>query len=119
MGQAARSPKRNHRSRPEAPSVSAAQDLASLEGRRQRAARMLEAGSTQAEVARALGVTRQSASRWHRAWTEGGSAALASSGKRGRIPGLSSAELKAVERPDQDSAQGAPLCSSVQAMPEA
>ena len=49
-------------------------------------------------MARALGVTRQSASRWHRAWTEGGSAALVSSGKRGRIPRLSSAELKAVER---------------------
>ena len=59
---------------------------------------MFERGLSPAEVARGLGVTRQSTSRWHRAWAEGGSAALASAGKRGRSARLSSAELKDVEQ---------------------
>ena len=98
MAQAAPAPRRNRRSRPETPSAPAGQDLASLEARRLRAARMFERGSSPAEVARGLGVTRQSASRWHRAWVEGGSAALASTGKRGRSARLSSAQLKEVEQ---------------------
>ena len=97
MAQAAPAPKRNRRSRPEAPAEPAGQDLASLERRRLRAGRMFDRGSSQAEVARALGVTRQSTSRWHRAWIDGGSAALASTGKRGRSARLSSVELKKVE----------------------
>jgi transposase len=98
MAQAAPVPKSSRRSRPEAPSEPAGQDLASLERRRLRAGRMFDRGSTQAEVVRALGVSRQSASRWHRAWVEGGSAALASSGKRGRSARISSSELKEVEQ---------------------
>ena len=98
MAQAAPAPKRNRRSRPEAASEPTGQDLASLERRRLRAGRMFDRGSTQAEVVRALGVSRQSASRWHGAWVEGGSAALASSGKRGRSARLSSAQLKEVEQ---------------------
>ena len=98
MAQAAKSPKSSRRSRPETPSVPAGQDLASLEARRLRAAPMFERGSSPAEVARVLGVSRQSTSRWHRAWVEGGSAALASSGKRGRSARLSSAQLKEVEQ---------------------
>ena len=98
MAQAAPAPKRNRRSRPEAPSEPAGQDLASLEARRLRAAPMFERGLSPAEVARSLGVTRQSASRWHRAWVDGGSAALASNGKRGRRARLSSAEVKKVEQ---------------------
>src|SRR2546427_6229895 len=97
MAQAAPAPKRNRRSRPEAPAAPVGQDLASLERRRLRAARMFDRGSSQAEVVRALGVSRQSASRWHRVWAEGGAAALASSGKRGRSARLSSAQLKEVE----------------------
>src|SRR5712691_7596291 len=98
MAQAAPARKSSLRSRPEAPSEPTAQDLASLERRRQRAGAMFDGGSSPAEVARILGVTRQSASRWHRAWAEGGSAALASAGKRGRSARLSSAELKDVEQ---------------------
>src|SRR2546426_7990378 len=94
MAQAAPAPKSSRRSRPEAVSSPAAQDLACLEARRLRAAPMFERGSSPAEVARVLGVSRQSTSRWHRAWAEGGSAALASSGKRGRSARLSSAQLK-------------------------
>ena len=97
MAQAAPAPNKKHRSRPEVASAPAGQDLASLERRRLRAGRMFDRGSTQAEVVRALGVSRQSTSRWHRAWVEGGSAALASSGKRGRSARLSSAQLKEVE----------------------
>ena len=97
MAQAAPAPKNKRRSRPEAVPGTAL-DLASLERRRLRAARMFERGSSQAEVARAVGVSRQSASRWHRVWVEAGSAALASSGKRGRSARLSSAELGAVEQ---------------------
>ena len=59
---------------------------------------MFERGSSPAEVARVLGVSRQSTSRWHRAWVEGGSAALASTGRRGRSARLSSNELKKVEK---------------------
>src|SRR5437764_9565319 len=97
MAQVAPASKSSRRSRPEAPAAPIGQDLASLEARRLRAAPMFERGSSPAEVARVLGVARQSASRWHRAWAEGGSAALASSGKRGRSARLSSSELKDVE----------------------
>jgi transposase len=97
MAQAAPAPKSSRRSRPEAPAAPAGQDLASLQRRRLRAGRMFDKGSTPAEVARALGVTRQSTSRWHRAWAEGGAGALASTGKRGRSARLSAAELTRVE----------------------
>lgn len=98
MAQAAPAPRRNPPSRPEASSEPTRQDLAILERRRLRAGRMFDKGSNRAEVARVLGVSRQSRSRWHRAWVEGGSAALASNGKRGRRARLSSADLKAVEQ---------------------
>src|SRR5437868_9334170 len=98
MAQAAPSPERNRHSQTTASASSnPGQDLASLEKRRRRAARMFERGASQSEVARALGVTRQSAFRWHRAWIEGGSGALASAGKRGRSSRLTPAELKEVE----------------------
>jgi len=98
MAQAAAARKTNRRSRPEAVASPGAQDLASLEARRQRAAPMFERGVSPAEVARVLGVSRQSTSRWHRAWVDGGADALASTGKRGRSARLSSAQLKQVEQ---------------------
>jgi len=97
MAQAGPSSKKKLRTRPKAASAPVGQDLTSLQRRRQRAARMFDKGSTPAEVARALGVTRQSTSRWHRAWAEGGADALASTGKRGRSARLSAVELKRVE----------------------
>src|SRR5215469_3179689 len=97
MAQAARPSKKKLHPRPKSVSSSTGQDLGSLQRRRQRAGRMFDRGSTPAEVARALGVSRQSTWRWHQAWVEGGSEGLASTGKRGRTPRLSSTQLKEVE----------------------
>ena len=52
--------------------------LRALENRRQRAARLFERKKKQAEVARVLGVSRQSASRWYHQWCRGGKEALRS-----------------------------------------
>ncbi|MGH9578678.1 MAG: winged helix-turn-helix domain-containing protein [Terriglobales bacterium] len=60
--------------------------------RRMRAARLFKAGQTQAEVARALGVARQSASRWYRQFRRGGDAALRGAGRAGRKPRLDQAQ---------------------------
>lgn len=51
-------------------------DLQALQRRRLRAARMLAKGVAQAEVARQVGVTRQSVSRWARTWASEGAGAL-------------------------------------------
>jgi len=79
-------------------------NLAGLEQRRLRAAELFDHGATQAEVARVLAVSRQSASVWHARWRTGGAAALASAGREGRRPRLS-AEQRAVI--DQALRQGA------------
>ena len=52
------------------------QRLIELERRRRRGGRLLEAGVAQAEVARRVGVTRTSVSRWERLRQEGGADAL-------------------------------------------
>lgn len=51
-------------------------DLKALQRRRLRAARLLEQGVAQAEVARRIGVTRQSVSRWAKRMSDGGQTAL-------------------------------------------
>jgi transposase len=66
--------------------------------RRLQAARLFERGLSQAEVARRLGVSRQSASRWHARWLEGGRAGLAGPGRWGRPSRLSAADWRRVER---------------------
>lgn len=71
-------------------------DFAGLKRRRLRAGAMFAAGQTQAEVAQALGVSRQSASRWAEQWRAGGAAALHGSGRAGRKPRLAPAQLAAV-----------------------
>ncbi len=62
-----------------------------------RAARMFDRGARQVDVAQALEVSAQTASRWHRAWREGGRAALAGTGRAGRLPRLSGKQLAQVE----------------------
>ena len=62
-----------------------------------RAARMFDRGGRQVDVAQALGVSAQTASRWHRAWRHGGRAALAGSGRAGRLPRLSAKQLAQVQ----------------------
>lgn len=61
-----------------------------------RAADMFRRGKSQAEVATALGVSRESAWRWYWAWTDGGRAALAGAGRAGRMPSLTDEQLEAV-----------------------
>jgi transposase len=71
-------------------------DFAGLKQRRLRAAQMFQAGQTQAEVARVLGVSRQSASRWEEQFRAGGVARLHGAGRAGRKPKLAAGQLAAV-----------------------
>jgi transposase len=73
-------------------------DFDELEQRRMEAARLLEAGVNQSEVARRLGVHRQSVIRWQRALSRVGRAGLKKAGRAGRKPKLSAQELAAIER---------------------
>ena len=63
--------------------------LKELERRRRRGARLLAAGVPQAEVARRVGVTRTSVSRWEKLRQEGGIAALQRPKRFGRPRRLS------------------------------
>ncbi|MFJ7099162.1 transposase [Streptomyces mirabilis] len=58
--------------------------LVEAERRRLQAADLFEQGMRQSKVAEVLGVSRQAVSLWHRAWREGGSDALLSTGPGGR-----------------------------------
>src|ERR1035437_7834569 len=73
-------------------------DLVELERRRLRAGRLFEKGVTQAEIARRLGVTRSSVSRWYRQWAAGGLDALRTERPAGRPALVSSAQLTSLER---------------------
>jgi transposase len=66
--------------------------------RRLQAARLFQQGHPQAEVARRLGVSRQTASRWHARWRQGGRAGLAGPGRWGRPSRLSDQDWRRVER---------------------
>jgi transposase len=68
------------------------------ETRRLRAAELFAQGRTQAEVARELGVSRQSAHVWHARFEEGGVDALRSRGPTGPNPKLSDAQLTSIEQ---------------------
>jgi transposase len=70
-------------------------DFAGLKQRRLRAGRMFAAGRTQAEVARSLKVSRQSASRWEAQYRTGGAASLHGAGRAGRKPRLTPPQLAA------------------------
>jgi len=63
-----------------------------------RAGAMFERGVSQAEVARELGVSRETASEWSSAFRSGGLAALSGAGRAGRLPKLSDAQLVEVEQ---------------------
>jgi len=70
-------------------------DFKALESRRLRAAQLLKRGLSQAEVARRVGVHRQSVSRWRKAE---GRAGWKAAGRAGRKPRLSPADLQRLER---------------------
>lgn len=73
-------------------------DMEGLAERRRRAGKMFDRAFTQADVARELEVSRESASRWHEVWLERGTDGLAEIGKRGRTSRLSDKQLAKVER---------------------
>ena len=73
-------------------------DFEAMERRRKRAGKMFDAGKSQADVVRELEVSRQSASRWHAEWAEGGTSALRGAGRAGRLPRLNERDLARVER---------------------
>ena len=72
-------------------------DFAALERRRLRAARLLENGISQSEVARQVGVHRQSVSRWAQQLEQEGHAGLEQAGRAGRKPRLSAQDLERIE----------------------
>lgn len=73
-------------------------DFSALEQRRMKAARMFSRGKSQAEVARVLGVSRQSASVWYARWQEDGSKGLKAAGRAGRKPRITPEQKARVER---------------------
>ena len=75
-----------------------AQQRAERQVRRERAAELFAQGCSQAEVARELDVSRQSASRWHAGWQADGSAALRTRGPTGRHPKVPDSALEAIEQ---------------------
>src|SRR5271170_2966816 len=77
--------------------VAPRRDFVALEQRRMRAGAMFERGLSQADVARELGVSRETASQWHAAFRRGGVDSLAGAGRAGRLRKLSEGQLADVE----------------------
>ena len=73
-------------------------DFAALEQRRLRAARLLKKGVHRSEVARRVGVHRQSVSRWAQQLEATGLSGLKKAGRAGRKPRLSAENLKKIEQ---------------------
>src|SRR5260370_42192425 len=73
-------------------------DFAALEARRMEAARLLRQGLSQSQVARAVGVHRQSVSRWAQELGQSGGCGLRQAKRTGRPPKLSPAQLGDLER---------------------
>ena len=76
----------------------AARERAERQARRERAAELFAQGRSQAEVARELDVSRQSASRWHAGWQADGAAALRTRGPTGRRPKVADDQLEAIQQ---------------------
>lgn len=75
-----------------------ARQRAERQARRERAADLFAQGRTQAEVARELDVSAQSASRWHAGWRTAGATALQSRGPTGRRPKVADDQLAVIEQ---------------------
>jgi transposase len=69
-----------------------------MERRRLEAAQLLKQGVWPAEVARRLGVSRQSVHRWQQRVAQDGRRALRKAGRAGRPPKLTAAHLRAFAR---------------------
>ena len=73
-------------------------DFDALEERRLRAHTLIKRGLTDAEVAREVGVHRQSVGRWRKQIAEQGRAGLKKAGRAGRKSRLSESDLSKIER---------------------
>lgn len=73
-------------------------DFEALEQRRMEAARLLEKGYSQSEVARRVGAHRQSVSQWAGQLEQGGRRALKKAGRAGRKPRLRPEDLRRIEK---------------------
>jgi len=71
-------------------------DRVKLERRRLQGARLLQQGQSEAEVARRVGVHRQSVNRWARQLAQGGRQALQRAPRAGRPPQLSVADRQRI-----------------------
>jgi transposase len=76
----------------------ATRERAARQARRERAAELFAQGRSQAEVARELDVSRQSASRWHAGWQASGARGLQSRGPTGRPPKVPDSALEQIEQ---------------------
>ncbi len=78
--------------------MSAKRNFSEMKSRRMEAAKLLAAGVKPAEIARRLGVSRQSVSRWQEALKKSGKKGLEGSGRVGRPRKISPAEVKQIEQ---------------------
>jgi transposase len=77
-----------------------------MQERRRRAARLFAAGKrSEAEIARELHISRQSASRWFEAWQQDKPNWFRGAGRAGRQPSLDGAHLKQVDQALRQGAQ--------------
>ena len=72
-------------------------DFTALEKRRMKAAKLFDKGFSRADVARQLGVSFESANRWHNAWQSSGTNGLKKAGRAGRKPRLQPFQLLELE----------------------
>jgi transposase len=72
-------------------------DFVALEKRRMQAARLLEKGYSEAEVARRVGAHRQSVNRWAKQLAQQGRVGLKKAGRAGRKPRLTDEQLQRIE----------------------
>lgn len=91
--------------------------LRELERRRRRAARMLAAGVPQAEVARRVGVSRQSVSRWERLRQSAGMEGLRRPKRFGRPAKLNARERKELARALRQGALAAGFATELWTLP--
>ena len=74
------------------------EQFAQLERRRLKAVKLFDRGLSQSEVARKVGVHRQSTSRWFKVWQTNGVPALKKAGRAGRRPRLTAENFSQLER---------------------
>ena len=93
-------------------------DFAAMRERRRRAARLFAAGKrSQAEIARELDISRQSVSRWFKAWRQDKPNWIRGAGRAGRRPQLDKAQLKQVDKALRQGAQACGFATNLWTLP--